>query len=104
MNAGELKFAVVLFGLAQAFKVTARLKPEFAARLRERDLVAQIVARDEGTGRWFRLRGGRLTSRRGIQRQPDITLAKEMLGWEPKVHVDEGLKQTIAYFRKKLDA
>jgi len=36
------------------------------------------------------------------QRQPDITLAKEMLGWEPKVPVDEGLKQTIDYFRSIL--
>jgi len=80
MNAGELKFAVVLFGLAQAFKVTARLKPEFAARLRERDLVAQIVARDEGTGRWFKLRGGKVISRRGIHRQPDITMAFKTAG------------------------
>lgn len=33
------------------------------------------------------------------QRQPDITLAREMLGWEPKVTVDDGLRQTIDYFR-----
>ncbi len=33
------------------------------------------------------------------QRQPDISLAKQMLGWEPKVSVDDGLKQTIAYFK-----
>ena len=33
------------------------------------------------------------------QRQPDISLAKQMLGWEPKVPVDDGLKQTIDYFR-----
>ena len=36
------------------------------------------------------------------QRQPDITLAKEMLGWEPKVAVDDGLKQTIQYFSSVL--
>ena len=36
------------------------------------------------------------------QRQPDITLAREMLGWEPKVPVDDGLKQTIEYFRSVL--
>ncbi|GFO63407.1 SDR family oxidoreductase [Geomonas paludis] len=36
------------------------------------------------------------------QRQPDITLAKQMLGWEPKVSVDDGLKQTIDYFRSVL--
>jgi UDP-glucuronate decarboxylase len=38
------------------------------------------------------------------QRQPDITLAKQMLGWEPKVQVDDGLKQTIDYFRSVLAA
>jgi UDP-glucuronate decarboxylase len=34
-----------------------------------------------------------------IQRQPDITLAKKVLGWEPKVQWDEGLRNTIEYFR-----
>jgi UDP-glucuronate decarboxylase len=38
------------------------------------------------------------------QRQPDITLAKEMLGWEPKVQVEDGLKQTIEYFSSVLSA
>jgi UDP-glucuronate decarboxylase len=33
------------------------------------------------------------------QRQPDISLAKSRLGWQPKVSLDEGLKETIAYFR-----
>jgi UDP-glucuronate decarboxylase len=38
------------------------------------------------------------------QRQPDITRAKTWLGWEPKVHVDEGLKMTIDDFRDRLIA
>jgi dTDP-glucose 4,6-dehydratase len=33
------------------------------------------------------------------QRQPDITLAREILGWEPKVDRAEGLKRTYAYFK-----
>jgi len=33
------------------------------------------------------------------QRQPDISLAKEKLGWEPKVPLREGLKKTIEYFK-----
>jgi dTDP-glucose 4,6-dehydratase len=33
------------------------------------------------------------------QRQPDITKAKEILGWEPKVNREEGLKLTYEYFR-----
>lgn len=36
------------------------------------------------------------------QRQPDITLAKSALGWEPKVSLDQGLDSTIDYFRKLL--
>lgn len=33
------------------------------------------------------------------QRQPDITKAKEILGWEPKITREEGLKRTYAYFK-----
>jgi UDP-glucuronate decarboxylase len=36
------------------------------------------------------------------QRQPDITKAREKLGWEPKVPVQEGLTSTVAYFRELL--
>lgn len=36
-------------------------------------------------------------------RQPDISKAKRVLGWEPKVSRGEGLKITIEYFKKKLD-
>lgn len=35
-------------------------------------------------------------------RQPDITRARTLLGWEPKVPLEEGLTSTIEYFRKKL--
>jgi UDP-glucuronate decarboxylase len=34
------------------------------------------------------------------QRKPDISLAKEELHWEPKISLDDGLKETIVYFRK----
>ena len=33
-----------------------------------------------------------------LQRQPDITLAREKLGWEPTIHLEEGLQKTIPYF------
>lgn len=36
------------------------------------------------------------------QRQPDITLAEEILGWKPKVPLKDGLKKTIAYFDELL--
>jgi UDP-glucuronate decarboxylase len=36
------------------------------------------------------------------RRRPDITLAKELLGWEPTTDLDTGLKATIAYFKSLL--
>ncbi|HEX3020245.1 MAG TPA: UDP-glucuronic acid decarboxylase family protein [Chitinispirillaceae bacterium] len=36
------------------------------------------------------------------QRQPDISLAKEKLGWQPAIPLDEGLEKTIEYFKKIL--
>ncbi|HBE95331.1 MAG TPA: NAD-dependent dehydratase [Desulfovibrio sp.] len=37
-----------------------------------------------------------------MQRKPDIALAKERLGWSPRISLAEGLPKTIAYFRKTL--
>ncbi len=36
------------------------------------------------------------------QRKPDISLAKGKLGWEPRVNLEDGLKETIAYFKRTL--
>ncbi len=36
-----------------------------------------------------------------VQRQPDITLANQMLGWQPSVALEAGLNETIAYFRRE---
>jgi len=36
------------------------------------------------------------------QRQPDITIARDKLGWEPTVKLDDGLKPTIAYFEEEI--
>jgi dTDP-glucose 4,6-dehydratase len=35
-------------------------------------------------------------------RQPDITKARRVLGWEPSVDVEEGLRRTIPWFREEL--
>ena len=37
-----------------------------------------------------------------LQRCPDISLARSVLGWEPRIQLDEGLQRTIAYFRQML--
>jgi len=36
------------------------------------------------------------------QRQPDITKAKKLLGWEPKVGLREGLSRSLEYFKMKV--
>lgn len=36
------------------------------------------------------------------RRQPDITRAREILGWEPRVSLEEGIQRTIPYFKQKL--
>jgi len=36
------------------------------------------------------------------RRQPDITRAREILGWEPKISLEEGIRRTILYFKQKL--
>ena len=38
-----------------------------------------------------------------LQRQPDITKAKNLLGWKPTIELEEGLKMTIADFRSRLE-
>jgi UDP-glucuronate decarboxylase len=37
-----------------------------------------------------------------VRRCPDISLAREKLGWEPRVGLEDGLKRTIEYFRERL--
>ncbi|MCK5076135.1 MAG: SDR family NAD-dependent epimerase/dehydratase, partial [Calditrichia bacterium] len=37
-----------------------------------------------------------------VRRNPDITLAKEKLQWEPLISLEDGLKETIEYFKRKL--
>jgi dTDP-glucose 4,6-dehydratase len=36
------------------------------------------------------------------RRQPDITRAREILGWEPKIDLEEGIRRTVPFFKQKL--
>ena len=64
-------------------------------------LAEQIIA---GTGSQSELTYAALPEDDPRQRQPDISRAKEQLGWEPKVPLDEGLQRTIDYFRTVVTA
>ena len=69
-----MKFSMILFGLAQLLKHSARKYPAFRERLRERNFTAQIIARDEETGRWYTFANGKVKSGSGRHANPDITL------------------------------
>ena len=74
MALAQLKFPIILFGAAQLLKLAAHRHPEFQARLKEHDLVAQIMTRDEEIGRWFEFKDGMVTSGAGLHGKPDIKL------------------------------
>jgi len=63
------------------------------------DFATKIIAM---TGSRSKIVYGPLPSDDPTQRQPDISLAAERLGWKPRVTVDDGLSRTIAYFRQEL--
>ncbi len=60
------------------------------------ELAEQVLQR---TGSASRITRRPLPADDPRQRRPDISLARQVLGWEPKVPLDEGLKRTIGYFR-----
>jgi UDP-glucuronate decarboxylase len=64
-----------------------------------RELAEQVI---EMTGSKSKLVNNPLPSDDPKQRKPDITLARQHLGWEPKIALRDGLVKTIAYFDKVL--
>ena len=64
------------------------------------ELAEEVLRQIPGTGSKLVFRP--LPSDDPKQRKPDISLAKELLGWEPKVPLAEGLAKTIAYFRSRV--
>lgn len=62
--------------------------------------LAELVLRF--TGSKSRIEFRPLPSDDPRQRQPDISRAKKQLDWSPKVYLEDGLKETIAYFKKLL--
>ncbi len=65
------------------------------------ELAAKVIAL---TGSRSRIIHRPLPQDDPAQRRPDLTLARERLGWEPTVDLDMGLERTIAYFREMLQA
>ena len=63
------------------------------------DLANMII---DLTGSKSKLIYNALPSDDPIQRQPDISIAKKMLGWEPKIQLEEGLLKTIPFFKSQI--
>ena len=63
--------------------------------------LAEVIRKVAGSG-------GKVRSTRPLpendpkQRRPDLTRARKILGWEPKVALEQGLRTTVEYFRKEL--
>jgi len=64
------------------------------------ELAAEV---GKATGKDVRIKTMPLPEDDPKQRQPNITRAKQLLGWEPKVPLAEGLKKAVAYFAKSID-
>ncbi len=74
MAFATVKLPIILFGAAQLLKHAARRHPEFKARVKEHNLVAQIMTRDEEIGRWYEFNNGVITTGAGLHAKPDIKL------------------------------
>ena len=75
MNFGALKLTLILFGLSLLLKYQAWRHPAYRERLKERNLTAQFIARDEEIGRWFKFQDGQVTSGFGMREDADVTVA-----------------------------
>jgi dTDP-glucose 4,6-dehydratase len=69
-----------------------------------REMTIEAIARTiiEMTGATSRIVYTPLPTDDPRVRQPDITRARTLLGWEPKVPLERGLVETIEYFRRKM--
>ncbi len=67
-------FFGVLLVLEKVLKRTVKRFPSFRERLREKDLSVQIRLKDNSLGRYYVLKGGKVSSERRIHRNPDVTV------------------------------
>src|SRR6266545_2354637 len=101
-----MKFSLILWGLGQLLKYAAWRFPAYRARLKERNLVAQIKARDEEVGRWYAFRDGQVTSGAGLRADADVTLAFKTawlganllmppINWLDQINAQKDFKLTV---------
>ena len=69
-----MRFLIILWGIPLAMRAVALIFPEYAALLKEKDLIAQFKVADKPKGRWIKLRNGKISSGSGLHENPDIAL------------------------------
>src|SRR5437660_2648945 len=101
-----MKFKLILWGMAQLLKYAAWRYPVFRARLKERNLVAQLKARDEEIGRWYAIHDGKVSSGAGLRADADVTLAFKTaalgadllmppINWLDQINAQKDFKLTV---------
>ncbi len=71
----ELRFSVILYGLAWLLRATAWRSPKFRARLKELNFTAQLKTYDDGVGRWYEFRDGKILTGAGIRKDAEAVLS-----------------------------
>lgn len=69
-----MKLKLILSAVPQAIRFAAFRSPSFKARLKEKNLVAQIRLNDGSISRWFEFKNGKLTSKNGLHPAPDVEM------------------------------
>ena len=70
----KLPFSLILWGMPQLMRVCALVYPGYAKRLKERNVIAQFRLQGKPVGRWIKLENGKISSRKGIHENPDISI------------------------------
>lgn len=73
----QTQFDIILYGLEKLLKRTAKKYPEYAKRLQEKNMTAQIKLRDNSQGRYYTFKDGQVTSSSGIHPDPDVVMSFE---------------------------
>ena len=101
-----VSFDMIMFGLHKHLIITRARFPEFARKMAERDLVAQVMIHQEKSGYWFEFRGGKVSLSKGVHERPDVTLgfrdrrtARDLLippfDWSEQIHAQKMFRLTM---------
>lgn len=72
MKLRKFSLGIILFGICQSLKRTAKKYPVFKDRLKEKNFTAQLRTKDNSVGRYFTFKDGKIISKRGIHPRPAV--------------------------------